>query len=147
MILVYNIVYYNRWYGTQKGSDITKDLVCITYLHFYITWVRLSASWPDSWLTVSILLTIPVPSNVHYNHKFNVSILLTIPVPSNVHGIKLIFAVLLQIQLWRNFSLYNPAGQLGQAQQALAGNLAIWQSSNHQSGNSAIKNLWWCSAI
>ena len=65
---------------------------------------------------VSILLTIPVPSNVHgikiifavllhscyvqlncdsplaekscrniYNHKFNVSILLTIPLPSNVH--------------------------------------------------------------
>ena len=36
-----------------------------------------------------------------YNHKFNVSILLTIPLLSNVHGIKLIFAVLLQIQLWR----------------------------------------------
>ena len=36
-----------------------------------------------------------------YNHKFNVSILLTIPLLSNVHGIKLLFAVLLQIQLWR----------------------------------------------
>ena len=36
-----------------------------------------------------------------YNHKFNVSILLTIPLLPNVHGIKLIFAVLLQIQLWR----------------------------------------------